>query len=210
MFYYSAVVLIFVIVTGSMSNPTKLSLSEPERCCLPKQFSLQLTLTTVMTSPNGTLYISYSNYNFSYDSDREVAAMKGVVLSMQNYQKSTLWIIEDVKDWQTYTIDQDTKKCTKSKTLINAARCTLDAAVYVRSSTLIYGDKKIIVDTWLIQLEHADSFLTVIRDGLCTPLSGYTFSRNPAMVDSMTMTAFVPQVIDSTMFDMPEECKNAV
>ncbi|CAF3502501.1 unnamed protein product [Rotaria socialis] len=163
-----------------------------------------------MTSPNGTLYISYSNYNFSYDSDREVAAMKGVVLSMQNYQKSTLWIIEDVKDWQTYTIDQDTKKCTKSKTLINAARCTLDAAVYVRSSTLIYGDKKIIVDTWLIQLEHADSFLTVIRDGLCTPLSGYTFSRNPAMVDSMTMTAFVPQVIDSTMFDMPEECKNAV
>ena len=64
MFYYKLLV-IFCVVPLILSNPLiKSSSNEPERCCVPKQFSAKITLLTDMVLPDGqsvTLYVSCSN-----------------------------------------------------------------------------------------------------------------------------------------------------
>ncbi|CAF5096187.1 unnamed protein product, partial [Rotaria socialis] len=47
-----------------------------------------------------------------------------------------------------------------------------DSAIYLHSFTYGYGDKQIIADTWLIQIDNAVNYATVSRDGLCVPLTG--------------------------------------
>ncbi|CAF1040665.1 unnamed protein product [Rotaria sordida] len=70
-------------------------------------------MSTSMILPDGKPYSSYSTYNFSFDSDRDLIAFKGEATSIANGQKSHWWIIQSMKDGQTYTIDQDSKKCYK-------------------------------------------------------------------------------------------------
>lgn len=55
--------------------------------------------------------------------NRGMAGMKGVSFSMSDKTKSNIWIIENLKDGQTYTIDLDSKKCYKSTISTNPFRC---------------------------------------------------------------------------------------
>ncbi|CAF1098787.1 unnamed protein product [Rotaria sp. Silwood1] len=167
-----------------------------------------MSISTGMILPDGKPYSSYSTYNFSYDSDRGLVALKGEATSIPDGQKSHWWIIENMKDGQTYTIDQDSKKCYKSIITLKPLYCIPETAVYQYSSMYGYGDKQIIGDTWLITKDEAIMYFTVSGDGQCIPLNGHNYSQNPATVNSTTIANFVPKVLDPSAFDIPEECKN--
>ena len=49
--------------------------------------------------------------------------MRGVSFSIPDQKQSNLWIIEDSKDGQVFTIDQDTKQCYKSQLPIQPMNC---------------------------------------------------------------------------------------
>ncbi|CAF1172551.1 unnamed protein product [Rotaria sp. Silwood1] len=203
-------VVFAIIITAVNGKPTTSLKNEPERCCIPTQFSSQLSTATSMVFPDGTTFASYAYYNFSYDSDRGLVGMKGVSFSVPNQQKSDVWIIENMNDGQIYVIDEDAKKCYKSTMPIKPFHCIPDTATYVHSFTYGYGDKKIIGDTWRIQKDEAVDYVTVSRDGRCILLTDNTFFQNPTVVDAMTTTDFVAQIDDPSIFDIPAECKNAI
>ncbi|CAF4948387.1 unnamed protein product, partial [Rotaria socialis] len=85
-----------------------------------------------------------------------------------------------------------------------------DSAIYLHSFAYGYGDKQIIADTWLIQIDNAVNYATVSRDGLCVPLTGNNFVSEPAMINAITTTDFTPTVDDPSIFDIPAECNTAV
>ncbi|CAF2952746.1 unnamed protein product [Rotaria sp. Silwood2] len=210
MLYYVLFATVAILTTVLNGESTTSLKNEPERCCIPTQFSSQLSTSTGMVLPDGTTFTSYAYYNFSYDSNRGMVGMKGVSFSAPDQQKSNVWIIENVNDGQIYTIDEDAKKCYKSTMPIKPIHCIPDTATYVHSFTYGYGDRKIIGDTWRIQKDEAVDYVTVSRDGRCILLTDYTFFQNPVLVDSATITDFVPQIDDPSIFDIPSECKNAV
>ncbi|CAF4357718.1 unnamed protein product [Rotaria sordida] len=86
--------------------------------------------------------------------------------------------------------------------------CIPQTAVYQYSSTYGYDDKQIIGDTWLITQDEAIMYFTVSNDSLCIPLNGFNYSQNPPTLNSTTVANFVPKILDSSAFDIPEECKN--
>ncbi|CAF1083340.1 unnamed protein product [Didymodactylos carnosus] len=116
MFYYAVFATFAILVTGSNGKLTRSSPNEPKPCCLPKQHSSQMSISTGMILPDGKPYSSH---------------------------------------------------------------------------------------------DEAILYFTVSSDGLCIPLSGHSYSQNPATVNSTTVTNFVPKIIDPDAFDIPEECKNA-
>ncbi|CAF3476405.1 unnamed protein product, partial [Rotaria sp. Silwood2] len=205
MLYYVLFATVAILTTVLNGESTTSLKNEPERCCIPTQFSSQLSTSTGMVLPDGTTFTSYAYYNFSYDSNRGMVGMKGVSFSAPDQQKSNVWIIENVNDGQIYTIDEDAKKCYKSTMPIKPIHCIPDTATYVHSFTYGYGDRKIIGDTWRIQKDEAVDYVTVSRDGRCILLTDYTFFQNPVLVDSATITDFVPQIDDPSIFDIPSE-----
>ena len=56
---------------------------------------------------------------------------------------------------------------------------TIDTATYIHSSTFGYGDKQIIGDTWLVQVDETVNYATVSRDGLCVPLIVHSYLQKP-------------------------------
>ncbi|CAF1411074.1 unnamed protein product [Adineta steineri] len=210
MFYYISITIIFVLTVGLNAKPTALHTNEPERCCIPKQYSSQISTGAGVKLPNGTTAGSYGYYNFSYDSYQGMVGMRGVSFTIPNQQKSNLWIIENIKTGQTFTIDEDEKKCYKSSLPIKPVNCIPDTATYLHSSTYGYGDKQIMADTWYVNIDQVINYATVSRDGLCVPLGGHVFFTDPTVVSSMTTTDFVPKINDPSIFDIPEECHNAI
>ncbi|CAF0926326.1 unnamed protein product [Rotaria sordida] len=177
MFYYTIFVIIAILIVDSNGKLARSLPNEPKPCCLPKQHSSQMSMSTSMILPDGKSYSSYSTYNFSFDSDRDLIAFKGEATSIPNGQKSHWWIIQKT-------------------------------AVYQYSSTYGYDDKQIIGDTWLITQDEAIMYFTVSNDSLCIPLNGFNYSQNPPTLNSTTVANFVPKILDSSAFDIPEECKN--
>ncbi|CAF1261096.1 unnamed protein product [Rotaria sp. Silwood1] len=213
MSYYTILIAIAICIVGLNGKPTTSlthELTEPERCCVPKQFSAQLSTSTAMALPEGKTYSSYAYYNYSYDSDRAMTGMKGVSFTLPDLHKSNLWIIESVNDGQMYVIDQDSRRCQKSAMPIKPIKCIPDTAIYVHSYTFGYGDKQIIGDTWLITVDDTVNYATVSRDGLCVPLAGHAFFQKLALVNAATITDFVPKIDDPSIFDIPPECKSAI
>jgi hypothetical protein len=52
--------IVFVSIAVSLSVPvSKSSLNEPERCCVPKQYSSKISLSTGISLPDGKTYTSY-------------------------------------------------------------------------------------------------------------------------------------------------------
>ncbi|CAF1239125.1 unnamed protein product [Rotaria sordida] len=162
MFYYVVFATVAILTTVLNGKPTTSLKNEPERCCIPTQFSSQLI------------------------------GMKGVSLSVPDQQKSSIWIIENMNDGQIYAIDEDAKKCYKSTMPIKPIHYIPDTATY------------------RIQNDEAVDYVTVSRDGRCILLTDSIFFQNPALVDAMTTTDFVPQIDDPSIFDIPAECKNAI
>jgi len=202
--------VVLAIVTVVLSIPVSKSLSDgPERCCAPKQFSSKISLSTGMVLPDGKTYTSYAHYNFSYDESRGMIGMKGVSFNVPDQQQTNLWIIETLNDGQDYVIDLDTKQCTKSMNPVKQLNCIPETAIYIDSSTYGYGDKQIIGDTWLIQINGTIYYSTVSR-GDCIPLTANIFMQEPAMVIGMTTTNFVARVDDPSIFDIPSQCKTIV
>ncbi|CAF3372773.1 unnamed protein product [Rotaria socialis] len=214
MSYHTILVALIIFIAGLNGKPTTTSLTheliEPERCCVSKQFSAQLSTSTAMALPDGTTYSSYAYYNYSYDADRAMVGMKGVSFMLPDLHKSNLWIIENINDGQMYVIDQDSKRCDKSPMPIKPLKCIPDTATYLHSSTFGYGDKQIIGDTWLVTVDDTVNYATVSRDGLCVPLTGHSFFQKLAMVNAATTTDFVPKVDDPSIFDIPAECHSAI
>ncbi|CAF1428398.1 unnamed protein product [Rotaria sordida] len=179
MFYYAIFVIVALFTNGSTGTPTKSLTDEPERCCVPKQFSSVMSTSSGVVLPDGKIIATYGTYNFSYDVDRGMVGMQGVSFSIFDQQKSNLWIIESMSDGKIYTYDRDSKQCYKSTMPIHPITCIPDTATYVRSVTYGYGDKQIIGDTWLVKIDDAITYSTVSRDGLCVPLTGHSFLPNP-------------------------------
>lgn len=66
MFYYQLLVT-FTIISIVLSIPITKSLSnEPELCCVPKQYSSKISLSTGMVLPDGDTYTSYVFYLNKY------------------------------------------------------------------------------------------------------------------------------------------------
>ncbi|CAF1560981.1 unnamed protein product [Rotaria magnacalcarata] len=210
MLYFAIFAGIALFATVSNGLPTKSKMNEPECCCLPDLFSSQITTSTGMKLPDGTAFNTYGYYNFSYDANRGFVGMKGVSFSVPEQQKSNVWIIENMKSGQIYTFDEDSKKCYKSINPIKSFSCIPDSATYLHSFTYGYVDKQIIADTWLIQIDNAVNYATVSRDGLCVPLTGNNFLSEPAMINAITTTDYVPKVDDPSIFDIPAECNTVV
>ncbi|CAM4916826.1 unnamed protein product [Rotaria socialis] len=210
MFYFTIFAAIALFATVSNSLPTKSKMNEPERCCISSLFSAQISTSSGVKLPDGTTFSSYGYYNFSYDANRGLVGMKGVSFSVPKQEKSNLRIIENMKSGQIYTFDEDSKQCYKSINPIKSYSCIPDSAIYLHSFTYGYGDKQIIADTWLIQIDNAVNYATVSRDGLCVPLTGNNFVSEPAMINAITTTDFTPTVDDPSIFDIPAECNTAV
>ncbi|CAF4374807.1 unnamed protein product [Rotaria magnacalcarata] len=240
MLYFTIFAAIALFATVSNSLPTKSKMNEPERCCVSNLFSAQISTSSGVKLPDGTTFNTYGYYNFSYDANRGFVGMKGVSFSVPEQQKSNLWIIENMKSGQIYTFDEDSKKCYKSINPIKSYSCipgmkfvshqllasfllffnayitshcsafVTDSATYLHSFTYGYGDKQIIADTWLIQIDNAVNYATVSRDGLCVPLTGNNFVSEPAMINAITTTDYVPKVDDPSIFDIPAECNTVV
>ncbi|CAF1255538.1 unnamed protein product [Didymodactylos carnosus] len=189
--------------TGSVS-------ADPERCCVPHQYTSQISTSTGLLLPDGKTYASYAYYNYTYDADRGMIAMKGVASVLPNQQKTNLWVIENMKTGQIYTFYEDLKRCDKAVETLRPVQCILDTATFIRSFTYGYGSKEIIGDTWLIPGDGFINYVTVSRDGLCVPLTLYVFFQKPStpsMVNSITTTDFVPDILDPSVFDIPPECQ---
>jgi hypothetical protein len=60
-----------------------------------------------------------------------MVGMKGVSFTLPEQEKTNLWIIENTKDGQIYTINEDTKKCDKSKMPINPQNCIPGILIFV-------------------------------------------------------------------------------
>ncbi|CAF3204697.1 unnamed protein product [Rotaria sp. Silwood2] len=82
-----------------------------------------MSISTATMLPDGKPYSSHSIYNFSYDSDRGLVAFKGQATSIPDGKKSNWWIIENMKDGQTFTINQDLKICYKSTIIDKPLYC---------------------------------------------------------------------------------------
>ncbi|UJR10031.1 hypothetical protein I4U23_014254 [Adineta vaga] len=206
MSYHVITIIIFSLIIGLNANPSTLHTNEPERCCVPKQFSSQISTSNGVQLPDGKTAGSYGYYNFSYDSYRGMIGMKGVSFSIPDQQKSNLWIIENMNGGQIYTIDQDTKRCYKSTMPIKPLQCIPDSATYLHTNMYGYGDKQIIGDTWLVKIDEVINYVTVSRDNFCVPLSGHVFLSNPAVITAMTTSDFLPSITDPSIFDIPPEC----
>jgi hypothetical protein len=62
MFFYTIFVAITILIVGLNGKPTQSLSNEPERCCVPKQYTSQISLSTGMVLPDGKTYISYVSY----------------------------------------------------------------------------------------------------------------------------------------------------
>jgi hypothetical protein len=62
MFYYKLFVAFTIITTGLSIPVERLSSNEPERCCVPKQYSSKISLSIGMVLPDATTYKSYVIY----------------------------------------------------------------------------------------------------------------------------------------------------
>ncbi|CAF0836998.1 unnamed protein product [Adineta steineri] len=206
MFYYAVFTTFTILIVGSNTKLIRSLTHKPKPCCLPKHHSSQMIISTSMVLPDNKLHSSYSTYNFSYDLDRGLIALKGQATSIPDGQKSNWWVIQSMKDGQTYTIDQDSKICHKSIIPQKPFYCIPETAVYQYSSMYGYGDKQITGDTWLIVEDEAMRYFTVSGDGLCIPLNGNSYSQNPTTVNSTTISNFVPKILDPSTFDIPEQC----
>jgi hypothetical protein len=60
-----------------------------------------------------------------------MVGMKGVSFTLPEQEKTNLWIIENTNDGQIYTINEDTKKCDKSKMPINPLNCIPGILIFV-------------------------------------------------------------------------------
>ncbi|CAF1178739.1 unnamed protein product [Rotaria sp. Silwood1] len=206
MSYYTVIAAMAILIVGLNGKPITLVANEPKRCCVPKQFSSQMSTSNGVKLPDGTTIAIYGYYNYSYDADRGMVGMKGVAFSIPDQQKSNLWIIENMNDGQIYTIDQDSKRCYKGTMPIKPLHCIPDTATYLHSFTYGYDNKQIIGDTWLVKIDQTINYATVSRDGLCVPLTGHIFLQNPAILTAVTTTDFAPNIDDPSIFDIPSEC----
>jgi hypothetical protein len=124
-----------------------------------------------------------------------MVGMKGISINVPDEQQTKLWIIENVKDGQMYTINIDTKQCDKTTNPIKLMECipgklslidfrnsylkySIDSATYIQSSMYGYGNKQIIGDTWLIKIDGSINYSTVSRDD-CVPLTSHIFLQQP-------------------------------
>ncbi|CAF0759060.1 unnamed protein product [Rotaria sordida] len=211
MLYYAVFTAFAMLAIGSNGKPTISKANEPKRCCIPKQFSAQISTSHGVKLPDGTITASYAYYNISYDGNRGMVGLKGVSFSIPDQQQSNLWIIENRNDGQIYTIDQGSKQCQKSQMPIQPLSCIpgiQNTATYLHSSTYGYGDKQIIGDTWLVTNDNIVNYATVSRDDLCVPLSGHIFL--PSVLTALTTTDFTLKIDDPSIFNIPAECQNAV
>lgn len=183
---------------------------EPERCCVPKQFSSVMSTSSGVVLPGGQTVGTYGIYNFSYDATRGLVAMQGISFTAFDQQKSNLWIIENMNNDTVFTFDRDTKQCYKSSLPIHPIPCIPEDAIYLQSVTYGYGSKQIIGDTWLVKIDDVFTYSTVSRDGLCVPFTGNSFLQNPAVATVVTATDFVPRIIDASIFDIPAECRSLI
>jgi hypothetical protein len=69
------------------------------------------------------LFSFKAQFNFSYDANRGMVGMKGVSYNVPDEQQTKLWIIENIKTGQIYTINLDTKQCDKSTDSIQPMDC---------------------------------------------------------------------------------------
>ncbi|CAF3217190.1 unnamed protein product [Rotaria sp. Silwood2] len=73
-----------------------------------------------------------------------------------------------------------------------------------------YGNNPSQGDTWFVENDNEVAFVTVSGDGNCIPMNSNSFIGNPRMMNSITLSNYVPNISDPSMFDIPEECKNVV
>ena len=55
--------------------------------------------------------------------DRGMVGMRGISINVPDEEQTKLWIIENIKDGQIYTINIDTKQCDKSTNPIKPMDC---------------------------------------------------------------------------------------
>src|SRR5689334_3988964 len=113
-----------------------------------------------------------------------------------------LWIIENIHDGQAYTYVVDAKLCFKSTIPLRPMKCVpgtffkyleslneiifnyyffLETSTYIDSLMYGYGDKQILADTWLFNVNETTIFAVVSRDD-CVLLTANNFIHEPRKV----------------------------
>lgn len=64
MFHYSMFATLILFASVLYGLPLKLSHEEPERCCVPKLFSSQISTSSSMKLSDGTIFNTYVNLCF--------------------------------------------------------------------------------------------------------------------------------------------------
>ncbi|CAF1384533.1 unnamed protein product [Rotaria sordida] len=210
MFYYAFFIALTLFTVVSHSKPATFRANQPEPCCVPNQFSALISTSAAAEVPNAETVATYGVFNFSYDLNRGLVGAKGVSYSIIDQKESNLWIIENAAENQTYIIDLNSKKCIKESSSIGLFPCIPESATYLYSSMHGFDNNQFKGDTWYVEDNNAVSFVTVSGDGNCIPVSTNTFISNPRVVNSATITNYVPKINDPSIFDIPEECKNIV
>ncbi|CAF1306534.1 unnamed protein product [Rotaria sordida] len=198
----------FTIV--SHGKPATFRDNQPKPCCVPDQFSALISGSDVIEVPNVGPVALYGAFNFSYDANRGMYGMKGRTYSVIDKTDTSVWIIGTISEKQTYAIDLNSKKCVKDSISVAPFRCIPESATYLYSSMYGFGDNQFKGDTWFIEDNNAVSFVTVSSDGNCIPLNGNNFISTPPGISTMTLANYVPKINDPSIFDIPDECKNAV
>ncbi|CAF2798175.1 unnamed protein product [Rotaria sp. Silwood2] len=210
MSYYALFIALTLFTAVSHGKPTTFRGNQPKPCCVPNQFSALISSSTVGEIPNAETVATYGVFNISYDLNRDMVAAKGIAYSVIDQKNLSLWLIENIAEKQSYTIDLDTKECVKEPVLIQAFRCIPESATYLYSSMYGYDNNQFKGDTWYVEDKDLVSFVTVSGDGNCLLVGANTFVGNPRIVNSVTISNYVPKINDPSIFDIPDECKNAV
>ncbi len=56
---YAVFLTLVVLIGGTIGKPTSSVSDEPERCCVPKQYSSQISTSTGLLLLDGKIYASY-------------------------------------------------------------------------------------------------------------------------------------------------------
>ena len=59
MFGCAVIFTLSILIDGSNGKPTSSVSDEPERCCVPNQYTSQISTSTGMVLPDGKIYASY-------------------------------------------------------------------------------------------------------------------------------------------------------
>ena len=63
MLYYAALATFTILIVGSNGKLRRSLPNEPKPCCLPKQHSSQMTISTGMILPDGKPYSAYVSHS---------------------------------------------------------------------------------------------------------------------------------------------------